>query len=187
MITRHLISTNNQKLLRFFLLHPGKTFFEREISRKTRISPSSANHALNRLHKAGLLKRKRNGKMCFYSIDKTNPYLREFKVLSNMLLIEPLIEKFKKHSRKIVLFGSWADGSDTDNSDIYLFIVSSEKEKVLSTIAKFSNSHKLGKRKITAIIREPEWHPRKQDRVLRGKLRNGKILWDSDKESSKKR
>lgn len=178
MITRHLISTNNQKLLRFFLLHPEKTFFEREISRKTGISPSSTNHALNRLYKARLLNRKRNGKMCFYSIDKTNPYLREFKILSNMLFIEPLIEKFKKCSRKIVLFGSWADGSDTDNSDIHLFIISPEKEKVLSVIRKFSNSNKLGKRKIRAIINEPERPLGKQDKALRRELKRGKVLWE---------
>lgn len=183
MTTPYLISTNTQKLLRFFLLHPGQSFFEREVSRKTNLSPSSTNHALNRLFRANLLNRQRSGKMCFYSIDKTNPYLKEFKVLNNLLFIEPLVERLKKHSHKLILFGSWAEGADTENSDIDLFVVSSEKEQVLSIINKFSYSTKLGNRKIQAIIRSPQQLLKKQDkqeRLFLEQVEKGKILWERE-------
>lgn len=183
MIKPILISTNDQKLLGFFLLHPGQTLFEREVSRKAGISPSSTNRSLTRLYKTGLLNRKRNGKMCFYSIERSNPYLKEFKILNNLLLIEPLIEKLKKYTRKIVLFGSWANGEDTENSDIDLFIISSEEEKIRPIINKFSYSNRLGNRKVQAIIRRPEELLKKQDKpdeILLGQVEKGKVLWEKE-------
>ena len=127
MINPYLISTNHQKVLSFFVFHPGASFYERELARKAGLSPSSTHHALARLYRAGVINRKQNGRMYFYSVDKANPYLKEFKVLTNLLLIEPLVEKLKGFSHKIVLIGSWAQGSDNEDSDIDLFIVSSDK------------------------------------------------------------
>jgi predicted nucleotidyltransferase len=183
MITPYLISTNDQKILRFFLLHPKEAMFEREISRRTRLSPSSTNHSLKRLYKAGILNRRRNGKMCYYSVDTRNPYLREFKILNNLLLIEPVIERLKNHSHKIVLFGSWAEGTDTEDSDIDLFIVSSEGEDVRSIVNKFSYSSKVGDRKIQAVIMKPEELLKTKDRqegVFLDQVDKGKVLWERE-------
>jgi len=120
--------------------------------------------------------------MFFYSVDKANPYLREFKVLTNLLLIEPLVEKLKGLSHKIVLFGSWAEGSDNENSDIDLFIVSSEKEKVLSVVNKFSYSAKLYNRKVQPIINAPEELLKKgeEERVFLEQVEKGKVLWERE-------
>jgi len=182
MINPYLISTNHQKILRFLVLHPDQSFYEREIGRKTGLSPSSAHYALVRLYRASLINRKQNGRMYFYSIDKTNPYLKEFKVLANLLLIEPLVERLKRLSHKIVLFGSWADGSDTEDSDIDLFIVSSEKEKVLSVVNKFSYSTKLYNRKLQPIISSPEelLKKGKEERAFLEQVEKGKVLWERD-------
>jgi predicted nucleotidyltransferase len=182
MINPYLISTNHQKVLSFFVLHPGASFFEREIARKSGLSPSSAHHALIRLYHAGVINRKQNGRMYFYSTDKMNPYLIEFKVLANLLLIEPLVEKLKGVCHKIVLFGSWADGSDNENSDIDLFIISSEKEKALSVVNKFSYSAKLYNRKVQPIINAPEelLKKGKEDGVFREQVEKGRVLWERE-------
>ena len=182
MTNPYLVSTNHQKILNFFVLHPGASFFEREIARKSGLSPSSAHHVLVRLYRSGVINRKQNGRMYFYSIDKRNPYLKEFKVLANMLLIEPLVEKLKGLSHKIILFGSWADGSDNEDSDIDLFIVSSEKEKTLSVVNKFSYSAKLYNRKVQPIINAPEelLKKGKEERVFREQIEKGKVLWERE-------
>ena len=182
MINPYLISTNYQKTLRFFILQPGQSFYEREISRKSGLSPSSTHYVLARLYQDGVLKRKQNGRMYFYSIDKSNPYLKEFKIMANLLLVEPLIEKLKGLSHKIVLFGSCAEGSDTEDSDIDLFIVSSEKEKVLSVVDKFSYSTKFYNRKIQAIISKPEELLKrdKEEKVFLEQVEKGKILWERE-------
>ncbi|MCG2711077.1 MAG: nucleotidyltransferase domain-containing protein [Candidatus Omnitrophica bacterium] len=182
MINPCLISTNHQKILSFFVLHPGASFYEREIARKASLSPSSTHHALVRLYRAGVINRKQNGRMYFYSVDKTNPYLKEFKVLANLLLIEPLVEKLKGLSHKIVLFGSWAEGSDNKDSDIDLFIVSSEKEKVLSVVNKISYSARLYNRKVQPIINAPEELLKKgtEERVFLEQVEKGKVLWERE-------
>jgi predicted nucleotidyltransferase len=182
MFNPYLISTNHQKVLRFLVLHQGQSFYEREIARKANLSPSSTHHVLVRLYQAGVINRKQNGRMYFYSIDKTNPYLKEFKVLVNLLLLEPLVERLKRLSHKIVLFGSWAEGSDTEDSDIDLFIISSEKEKVLSVVNKFSYSTKLENRKIQPIISQPEELLKKdrKNKVFLEQVEKGKILWERE-------
>ena len=183
MFNPYLISTNHQKILSFFVLHPGASFYEREIARKAGLSPSSAHYVLARLYRAGVINRKQNGRMYFYSADKTNPYLKEFKALANLLLIEPLVEKLKGLSHKIVLFGSWAEGSDNEDSDIDLFIVSSEKEKVLSVVNKFSYSAKFYNRKVQPIINAPEelLKKGKEERVFLEQVEKGKVLWERER------
>jgi predicted nucleotidyltransferase len=182
MISPYLISTNYQKVLRFFALHPGQSFYEREIARTAGLSPSSTHYVLAHLYRVGLVHRKQNGRMCFYSIDKTNPYLKEFKVLVNLLLIEPLVEKLKGLSHKIVLFGSWAEGTDTEDSDIDLFIVSSDREKVFSVVNKLSYSTNLGNRKVQVIVNRPEDMLRgdKRDEVFLEQVEKGKVLWERE-------
>jgi len=120
--------------------------------------------------------------MYFYSINKTDPYLKEFKILANLLLIEPLVEKLKRLSYRIVLFGSWAQGNDVEDSDIDLFIVSSEKEKVLFLVNKFSYSTKLYKRKIQPIINSPEELLKRdrQGKVFLEQVEKGKVLWERE-------
>ena len=182
MINPYLISTNYQKVLRFLLLRPGQSFYEREIARIAALSPSSVHYALARLHRDKLIRRKQNGRMCFYSLDIANPYLKEYKVMVNLLLIEPLVEKLMRISHKIVLFGSWADGSDTEDSDIDLFVVTSEKANVTSIIRKFSNSADIGSHRVQAAIYSPDelLERDKQDEVFLKEIEKGKILWERD-------
>jgi len=182
MISPYLISTNYQKILRFFVLYPGQSFYEREIARKAGLSPSSTHYVLTGLYRVGLIDRKQNGRMYFYSIDRSNPYLKEFRVLVNLLLIEPLVERLKKLSQKIVLFGSWAEGDDSEDSDIDLFIISSEKEKVLFVVNKFSYSAKLYNRKIQPVISRPEELLKKdrKNKVFLEQVEKGKVLWERE-------
>lgn len=182
MINPYLISTNHQRILSFFLLCPGASFYEREIARKVNLSPSSTHYVLARLYRDGAINRKQNGRMYFYSIDKTNPYLKEFKILANLLLIEPLVERLKGLSHRIILFGSWAEGSDNENSDIDLFIISSEKEKTLSVVNKFSYSAELYNRKVQPIIKTPQelLKKGKEEKIFLEQVEKGKILWERE-------
>lgn len=65
-----IIFTNHQKVLSFLSKFSDKESYEREIARKIGISYGSANKVLNDLYSNGLLKRRREGKMYFYSINK---------------------------------------------------------------------------------------------------------------------
>ena len=182
MVHECLISTNAQKVLQFLLMHSGKMCYEREIARGTNISYGSANKVLNQLYKKGLIQRKNEGRMCYYATDISNPYIKEFKILSNLLLIEPLVEKLKPYSHKIVLYGSWAQGADTEASDIDIFIVTSDEDKVKSIINKFSFSQKVADRKIQAVINTPAdlLDQDIRENVFRKEVEQGKILWEKE-------
>jgi len=182
MISEYLISTNIQKALKFLLMHSGKMCYEREIARGTKISYGSANKVLNQLYKKGLIQRKNEGRMCYYTVDISNPYIKEFKILSNLLLIESLVEKLKPYSRKIVLYGSWSQGTDTETSDIDIFIITSDEDKVKSLVNKFSYSPKVANRKIQAIINTPAdlLEQDAKERVFMKEVEQGKILWEKE-------
>lgn len=182
MVSEYLISNNVQKVLKFLLMHPGKMCYEREIARGAKISYGSANKLLNQLFKKGLIEKKKEGRMCYYAVDTTNPYIKEFKVLSNLLLIEPLVDKIKPYSHKIVLYGSWAKGVDTETSDIDIFIVTSDEDKVKAIVNKFSSSPKVANRKIQAVITSPTelLDQDEREKVLRKEIEQGKVLWEKE-------
>jgi len=179
MLLKHVVSTNVQKVLNYLLAHPSKPFHERDIARKAGISYGSANGVLNRLYKDGLLQKKGQGGLCYYSVDASNVYMQELKKLNNLLALEPLVEKLKAHASKIVLFGSWAVGTDTDESDIDLFITSSNEKYAQSVIDRFSG--KIEK-KIQAVIKSPVdlMKPGKRDRIFLKQVEQGKILWEKE-------
>ena len=182
MFSNYLIFTNPQKILKFLLLHPDKPCYEREIARGAKISCGSANYVLNQFHKKGLIQRKTEGRMKYYSIDISNPYIKEFKILNNLLLIEPLIGKLKACTHKIILYGSWASGTDTEESDIDLFIVSSDKEKVRAIINKYSYSKEVASKKIQAIINMPVdlLNRNKHKTVFMDQVNRGNVLWERE-------
>ncbi|MBU0896832.1 MAG: winged helix-turn-helix domain-containing protein, partial [Candidatus Omnitrophica bacterium] len=117
MVSKYLIFGNPQKILNYLLLSSGKSCYEREIARGAKISYGSANNILNDLYRKGIVERKTEGRMNYYMVNLSNPYIQEFKILINMLLLEPLIEKLKPYTHKIVMFGSWSWGGDIEKSD----------------------------------------------------------------------
>lgn len=179
MVSKYMIATNAQKVISFSLTNPNKPYFERDIARKTGISFGSANKLLNQLKKDGILQRKAEGRMNYYSIDISNPYTKEIKILNNLLLVEPLIDKIKPIAYKIVLFGSWASGTDNENSDIDLFIVSSKSSDVLAITDKFSE--KINK-KIQAILKTPAemMSTDAKNDVFMKQVEQGKIMWEKE-------
>lgn len=137
MLNTHIIATVNQKVLSLLAKFPDKEFYERQIARKIGIAYGSANRAVNELYSTGAVKRRKEGKMYFYSADVSNPLIIEFKKLVNLLLMEPLIEDLKNISNRIILYGSCAQGMDTSKSDLDLFIVSNNMKKVLKAVNDF--------------------------------------------------
>ncbi len=133
----HIIATNTQKVLGLLAKFPDQEFYERQLARRLGISSGSANRALNELYANGALTRRREGKMYFYSIDSSNAAVIELKKMITIMLLEPLVEKLKKLSSRIVLYGSCALGVDTSVSDIDLFVVSNSNEDVSNIISNF--------------------------------------------------
>lgn len=187
MTKNFIISTNHQRVLSFFTKFSDQEFYEREIARKVGISTGSSNRVLNDLFSDGLLKRRGEGKMRFYKIDITNPVFKPFKILNNIVLLMPLVEKLKKMTKRIILYGSCAEGSDTSKSDIDIFILSEDRRKVLQVI----EDHSLGKAfediKIQPVIQSSVelLKSNKNDKEFLSLVRQGIILWERPTDESR--
>jgi len=187
MFENFVISTNHQKVLGFLAKFSDQEFYEREIARKIGISTGSTNKVLNDLFSEGLLKRRQAGKMYFYIIEKTNPIFKYFKILNNILLILPLVEKLKPLTKKIVLYGSCADGNDTSESDIDLFLVSEARERVLRIIGNSSLGKGFEDIKIQPVIQGSIELLRneKDDKEFLSLVREGIVLWEKATDESR--
>jgi predicted nucleotidyltransferase len=93
--------------------------------------------------------------MYFYSVDVSNPAIRELKRLTNILLIEPLLEELKAVASRVILYGSCAQGTDTSRSDMDLFIVSDNREKVMQAISDLCFPQGFESIEIRPVIKNP--------------------------------
>ena len=180
MLQPHLIATINQKVLGLLVKFSDEEFYEREVARRLGISYGSANRALNELFSSGVVSRRREGKMYFYSIDSSNAALTEFKKMVNLMLVEPLVEELKKMSSRIVLYGSCAIGTDTSESDIDLFVVSNSKEDVSNIISNFRFPRGFENIHVQSVIRTPVelLEGEESERPFLEEVERGVVLWE---------
>jgi predicted nucleotidyltransferase len=139
----------------------------------------TAHQALTKLHKLGLLNRERKGKMYFYSFNMKSPVAKQFKVLFNVWTLNDLVNQIKHLSERVILFGSCAEGTDTEDSDIDLFVLTSDTKAVQHRIMEYGC--KLD-RKISPIIVDPNELAKlkSSDKPLYERISRGIILWEQE-------
>jgi len=135
------ISTAHQKVLKFLCNYPTSRFYDRELARKVKnVSRASVNNVLRDLAKANLIKRTQEGKQVYSSLNFDHPLVRKFKSFLNILTLFPFLEDLKRITNKIILYGSMVDGSNKEDSDIDILVVSDEP---FGEIQKIIDKHKL--------------------------------------------
>lgn len=186
MLNDILISTVNQKILRFLAKYSDREYHEREIVRRVGVASGSANRALNELYKSGEIKRRQEGRMLFYSIKSSNPAIVEIKKLINLMLLEPLIEELRVVANRIVLYGSCAQGTDNSKSDMDLFIITSKKEKVNRIIENFHFPKGYEEIILQTIIKTSVeiLKAGESERVFLSEVEKGITLWESSSDES---
>ena len=180
MLKPHIITTSNQKVLSLLAKYSDQEFYEREVARRLGVSSGSANRALNELFSSGVVTRRREGKMYFYSVNSADAVIIEFKKLVNMMLIESLIQDLKAFAHRIILYGSCAQGTDTSRSDLDLFIVSDEREKVLRAIESFAFPQGFENVKIQPVVKTSLELLKAEDteQAFLEEAEQGIVLWD---------
>lgn len=171
-------STASQKILDFLSKNPRSSFYSAQIAMETRLSKGGTNQALHQMAKEGLLRAEKKGRMIFYNANPKSAIVKQYKILKNVSMLEPVIEKAKEFSERIVLFGSCAQGEDTEESDVDIFVVSGSEEKVRNLILWQSRL----KRKIQIIIKSPQEYISfdKKEPVLYNEIKKGIILWKKE-------
>ncbi len=144
MLNEVLTATPMQIVLDFISRNYLYEYYDSEVYRELKsIGRASVNNALRELENYGLIRRIRKGKIVLNRVNIDHPFVREFKKLSNLCRLYPLIENLKELSDKIILFGSEAEGTNLPDSDTDLFIVSEHKDKVRSIILKRKTDQKI--------------------------------------------
>ncbi len=167
--------TNYNKILGFLADHPSGEYTEREVKEATGVSRAGANFALKELVEDGLITAQKRGRMSFYSVSLENPLIRQIKVLINLMKIEPLILALKEISDKIVLFGSSATGTNIEESDIDLFVLTNDPKETLAKVREFELAEKIqlvAKKPIDYITLK------KKDPVFYEEVSHGLTLWE---------
>ena len=180
MLGPHIITTVNQKVLSFLAKFSDDEFYERQIARSLDIAYGSANRSLNQLFSTGATRRRQEGKMFFYSIDASNPSVIEFKKLVNLLLLEPLVESLQKIANRIVLYGSCAQGTDTSQSDIDLFVVTNNKEYAADIVSGFRLPKGFENLRVQPVIKTPIelLQAGESEKAFIEEVERGIVLWE---------
>ena len=126
------LSKKTIQVLNLFLDNADSEFYLREIARRLDISPSTAKIALDTLEKEGLIKKKERANASFYRLNTDNQRCAELKKTKNLdfILKSGMIKKIEQENPTIIsitLFGSYAKGTNTSQSDIDLLIISQKK------------------------------------------------------------
>lgn len=172
---KFLFMTSPQKVLLFLAENAGKEFQEKEIAEKTGVKKSAVNLALRELFGNKIIARRKIGRSSLYMADINNNVIKEIKVLRNIAHINPLIERLKKKSKKIVIFGSFADGTNREDSDIDLFILSEVPGAIRNII---NNSEFAEKIQLVAKTQKEMIKINKNKPLLFQEIEKGKVLWE---------
>ncbi len=171
-----VFATSVQRVLEYVIDYPETEFTEKEIRKKIKLSKSAINYALRKLCKYGLITRRKKGGIFLYSLSYNHIIIKQIKVLKNIINILPLVQKIKKYSIRITLFGSASRGENWKDSDIDLVIIARNKD-VIPKIKKTINSSKKIKPILVTEIGFMEI--KKKDPVFYREIENGITLWNS--------
>jgi predicted nucleotidyltransferase len=147
------------KVLSLFLLHPEEEFYQRGIAESTGNALLQVQRALKRIERTGLVTKTKRGNMVYYKSERMHPAFEDLKrvFLKTVALGDVLREALTPLADKVKLafiFGSLAQGRETAQSDIDLFLVGKislrETSKILGPV-----TSELG-REFNPVVYPPE-------------------------------
>jgi len=153
-LKNRLLNAVPLKIFSYLSRVPNQPRYEREIAKSVEASVGATNQTLKLLLSMGIVEREKKGQLYLYRVIADHPIVREFKKFENILDLSPLLLSIKEVSNKVVLYGSCATGEDTLESDIDLFVVSKEKEKVLREVRKGTRGLKREIKSIVVSVEE---------------------------------
>lgn len=167
------------RILSTLAREPDREFYQREIARVAGVSVGATSQRLREIVRRGLVDARKSGRMIFYRYNLNDPLARQFKILLSVNLIHDLLRDLAPHSRRVVLFGSCATGTDVLDSDIDLLIVSQEGKLVRNTVSAHADDIS---RKISPLVMSANQfrHLRSKDRSLYDRINSGMTLWEAE-------
>jgi predicted nucleotidyltransferase len=173
------ITSLSMKILLFLARHPNQEFYVREIATSIKKSVGGSHGVLKTLERQGFILGRKSGKNLYYRVNDANPSVKNFKIFMSTIELYPLIHDLKKISEKIILFGSVATGEDTAGSDIDLFILSTQTQKVKD----FLKKRRLGREIQAVVVTTADYIKLKEkDKAFYQEINKGLVVWENKSE-----
>lgn len=176
MLPELLLKTSAYRILSFLTFHPSDSFYDKEISEKTGVSRGATNQVLNDFFKNNLVTREKRGKMWLYTLSD-QPLVKYFRIYENLVELTELKNHLFPIAKRLILFGSAAQGEDTSASDIDLFVISDQPDDVFSKIRTFKFE-----RELKPIVRTPLEYATSQnkDKAFYEQVERGITLFEKE-------
>lgn len=126
-----LLNSKEERLLETLCIFPTREFTVSGLSRETDLSKGLVSNKISRLDEENLVNVEKRGNQKVISFNRGNNDALKLKQLINLNnlysseVIDDLIDLYN-YPEAIVLFGSFANGEDTENSDIDVAVITSE-------------------------------------------------------------
>jgi predicted nucleotidyltransferase len=149
------------KILAHFLANPNTSFHIKQLARVLGVSPASVSSAVKSFEGDGLLSKEEKGLAHIYRLESDNSVVAPLKKaygIALMLSSKPK-EKFLEIDQNIIslaLFGSYADGSYDEKSDMDFLIVTPTRKEILIKAAKILEEE-LQKEVSISVFKLSEW------------------------------
>ncbi|MCL2859876.1 MAG: nucleotidyltransferase domain-containing protein [Oscillospiraceae bacterium] len=168
------------------LSHLSKNVYQENtatsVSKELGLALSSVHTILKNFEKYGIVTSRLLGKNVIYELDKNNPLLKQFRIFDNISSLIPIVKEIKEFAREIILFGSCATGEDTVKSDIDLFVLTDEEEKILEVLRGIEIGSELNSnvRQINPIIQNTLGFMqfKKEEKAFFDEIMKGIVLWE---------
>ncbi len=171
----NMLGTPALKTLIFLGRHYRNSYYVRELAKILSISTGAASGQLRALEELRFVTSERRGKTLLFRASISHPIVREAKIFATLLELSPLIDSGQSGIVRMILFGSCAVGEDAEESDIDLYIETTDRLAVKTLISRCEPDIS---RKISPIIVSPDeaLQIRTRDRPLFERIQTGKIL-----------
>lgn len=115
--------------LAFFLSHPTAEIHASGLVRRLGLAKGSVLGSLGLLKRVGVVRPKPVGHAVFYSLNRSDPVVKELKRLLTVSELKRTLEENKVSGVEVYLFGSAARGEDTEKSDIDLLVLGGREKR----------------------------------------------------------
>jgi predicted nucleotidyltransferase len=158
---------------------PDREFYQRQIAQIAGVSVGGTSQRLREIVERGLVTARKSGRMIFYRYNLDDPLARQYKILLSVNEIHDLVRDLAPHSRRVVLFGSCAAGTDVLESDIDLLVVSQEAKLVRKVVS--SHTDTVGREITPVVVSANQFRQlRTKDRALYDRVNSGMVLWEAE-------
>lgn len=123
-----LFGSYRLRVLELLLLQPAQRFHVRELARQTGTTAGTLHRELSKLAEAGLLLRERQGNQVLYQANRVCPVFDELagvfrKTSGAVIVVLGALEGVASQIQFALLFGSFAQGTETSGSDVDVLVV----------------------------------------------------------------